>query len=130
MKKPVAIDKADIKAFLGPGSCFEGKLTFDEMVRLDGKFTGEIRSSDTLVVGESAVIEGDISVGALIFSGRFTGNIVASNLVELRAPAQVEGSIQTPTLKIEEKVIFNGEIKMSSAAASGPVEKNVEKKER
>jgi len=130
MKKPVAIDKADIKAFLGPGSCFEGKLTFDEMVRLDGKFTGEIRSSDTLVVGESAVIEGDISVGALIFSGRFTGNIVASNLVELRAPAQVDGSIQTPILKIEEKVIFNGEIKMSSGSASGPVEKNVEKKER
>jgi len=129
MKKPVAIDKADIKAFLGPGSCFEGKLTFDEMVRLDGKFSGEIRSSDTLVVGESAVIEGDISVGALIFSGRFTGNIVASNLVELRAPAQVEGSIQTPSLKIEEKVIFNGDIKMSSTSGPAPVEK-VAKKEQ
>ncbi|NOQ51136.1 MAG: polymer-forming cytoskeletal protein, partial [Desulfuromonadaceae bacterium] len=33
MKKPVAIEKAEIKAFLGPGSRFEGKLSFDEMVR-------------------------------------------------------------------------------------------------
>lgn len=112
MKKPVAIDKADIKAFLGTGSKFEGKLSFDEMVRLDGSFTGEIKSSDTLVVGDTAVIEGDICVGALILSGKFTGNVKATCLVELRAPATVEGTIETPILKIEEKVIFNGQIKM------------------
>ena len=112
MKKPTAIDKADIKAFLGPGSRFEGKLTFDEMVRLDGIFSGEISSSDTLIVGESAKIEGNIQVGALVLSGHFKGDIKATTSVELRAPAQVEGSIETPMLKISEKVIFNGEIKM------------------
>ena len=123
MKKPVAIDKADIKAFLGPGSRFEGKLNFDELVRLDGSFTGEIKSSDTLMVGETAVIEGDIQVGALILSGRFKGKIVASSMVELRAPAKVEGAIECPLLKIEEKVIFNGEIKMTTAASGQPAEK-------
>lgn len=112
IKKPVAIDKADIKAFLGQGSRFEGTLNFDEMVRLDGNFAGEITSSDTLIVGETANIEGQISVGALILSGRFVGGIKATTMVELRAPAQVEGTIETPSLKIDEKVIFNGEIKM------------------
>jgi len=112
MKKPVAIDRADIKAFLGPGSKFEGKLSFDEMVRLDGTFSVEIESSDTLVVGETAQIEGTINVGAIILSGRFKGTLVATTLVELRAPAQVEGTIETPSLKIGDKVIFNGEVKM------------------
>ncbi len=112
MKKPIAIDKADIKAFLGPGSRFEGKLSFDEMVRLDGIFSGEINSSDTLVVGESAEIEGSINVGALVLSGHFKGDIKATTMVELRAPAQVTGSIESPSLKIDEKVLFNGEIKM------------------
>jgi len=112
MKKPVAIDRADIKAFLGPGSKFEGKLSFDEMVRLDGTFSGEIESSDTLVVGETAQIEGTIKVGAIILSGQFKGTLVATTLVELRAPAQVEGTIETPSLKIGDKVIFNGEVKM------------------
>lgn len=112
MKKPVAIDKADIKAFLGPGSRFEGKLSFDEMVRLDGIFSGEINSSDTLIVGESAEIEGSINVGALILSGQFKGDIKATTMVELRAPAQVTGSIEAPSLKIDEKVVFNGEVKM------------------
>ncbi|NOQ50605.1 MAG: polymer-forming cytoskeletal protein [Desulfuromonadaceae bacterium] len=115
MKKPVAIEKAEIKAFLGPGSRFEGKLSFDEMVRLDGCFSGEIHSTDTLIVGETAEIEGEIEVGALILSGRFKGNIVATSMVELRAPARVDGSIVTPSIKIEESVVFNGDIKMSSA---------------
>lgn len=121
MKKPVAIDKAEIKAFLGPGSKFEGKLSFDEMVRLDGSFSGEIKSSDTLIVGDTAEIDGDIQVGALILSGRFTGNIVATSLVELRAPGQVSGSIQAPVLKIEENVIFNGDIKMPSPSVGVPM---------
>jgi cytoskeletal protein CcmA (bactofilin family) len=113
-KKNASIEKAEIKAFLGPGSQFEGKLSFDEMVRLDGRFIGEIRSSDSLVVGDTAEIEGDIHVGCLILSGNFKGNIVASQRVELLEPAKVEGVIETPLLKIEEKVIFNGEIRMTS----------------
>jgi len=112
MKKPVAIDKADIKAFLGSGSKFEGTLSFDEMVRLDGIFSGEINSSDTLIVGETAQIDATINVGTLILSGKFKGNIIATTRVELRASARVEGTIETPSLKIDSNVIFNGEIKM------------------
>ena len=118
MRKPIAIDKADIKAFLGPGSQFEGKLKFDEMVRLDGMFSGEICSSDTLIVGETAEIEGKIQVGALILSRRFKGDIKATTMVEFRAPAQVEGSVETPSLKIDDKVLFNGEIKMPGTIAT------------
>ena len=129
MKKPVAIDKADIKAFLGPGSRFEGKLSFDELVRLDGIFSGEICSSDTLIVGETAEIDGSIDVGALILSGRFKGGIKATTLVELRAPAQVEGTIEAASLKIDEKVIFNGEVKMAQTSkTSAEIQKSVEKK--
>ena len=126
MKKPVAMEKADIKAFLGAGSKFEGKLSFDEMVRLDGVFAGEICSTDTLVVGETAEIEGTIHVGALILSGRFDGDIKATTTVELRAPAQVTGSIETPSIRIEEKVVFNGEIKMSGNG-SAPVSQKTTK---
>jgi len=125
MKKPLAMEKADIKAFLGPGSRFEGTLSFDEMVRLDGSFSGDINSSDTLVVGDTAVIDGNIRVGALILSGRFKGTITATTLVELRAPAQVEGMVQTPLLKIEEKVIFNGEVKMETNATPPGNQKGV-----
>jgi len=123
-KKEMTLEKADIKAFLGSGSRFEGKLMFDEAVRIDGSFTGEIHSKDILVVGETAEIKAEIEVGMLILSGRFSGNVVATQKVELRSPANIEGRIQTPALTVEEGVVFNGTLAMgkesNSAALSTP----------
>lgn len=111
-RRESALEKSDIKAFLGPGSQFEGRMVFNEIVRLDGAFRGEIASNDTLIVGETAEIQAEVTVGTLILSGRFKGNIKAVTRVELRNPAQVEGTIETPALSVEDGVIFNGSISM------------------
>ncbi|HDR46484.1 MAG TPA: polymer-forming cytoskeletal protein [Geoalkalibacter subterraneus] len=113
-----ARDKNEIKAFLGAGSQFEGKLSFSEIVRLDGAFRGEIESSDTLVVGESGKMIAEVKVGSLILSGRLEGNVTAAGKVELRAPAVVEGNITTPLLEVEPGVQINGQIIMPAAAQS------------
>jgi cytoskeletal protein CcmA (bactofilin family) len=114
MRKETPIEKSEIKAFLGPGSQFEGKLVFNEIVRLDGAFRGEVTSHDTLIVGESADIQADVQVGTLILSGKFKGNIKAKSRVELRAPANVDGTIETPALSVEDGVVLNGTITMTT----------------
>ena len=114
MRKETPIEKSDIQAFLGQGSQFEGKLLFDEIVRIDGTFRGEIQSSDTLIIGQTADIQADVTVGTIIISGRFTGNIKASKKVELRSPAQLEGCVETPALVVEEGVLLNGTFNMST----------------
>jgi cytoskeletal protein CcmA (bactofilin family) len=113
MRKETPIEKSDIKAFLGPGSQFEGKLVFNEIVRLDGAFRGEVTSHDTLIVGDSADIQADVQVGTLILSGKFKGNVKAKTRVELRAPANVDGTIETPALSVEDGVVLNGTITMN-----------------
>lgn len=116
-RRESALEKSDIKAFLGPGSQFEGRMVFNEIVRLDGAFRGEIASNDTLIVGETAEIQAEVTVGTLILSGRFKGNIKAVTRVELRSPAQVEGTIETPALSVEDGVIFNGSISMKRSGS-------------
>jgi len=118
MRKETPIEKSDIKAFLGPGSQFEGKLLFDEIVRLDGSFRGEVTSRDTLIVGETADIQAEVNVGTLILSGRFKGNIKATRKVELRSPASVEGNIETPVLVVEEGVMLNSTLSMKREEAA------------
>jgi cytoskeletal protein CcmA (bactofilin family) len=118
MRKESPIEKSEIKAFLGPGSQFEGKLVFNEIVRLDGAFRGEITSHDTLIVGESADIQAEIQVGTLILSGRFKGSVKAKTRVELRSPAKVDGTIETPALSVEDGVNLNGTITMNIAENS------------
>jgi cytoskeletal protein CcmA (bactofilin family) len=123
MRKETPLEKSEIKAFLGPGSKFEGKLFFDEIVRLDGVFKGEINSRDTLIIGETADIEGDVEVGTFILSGRFKGNVKATTRVELRRPAQIDGTIEAPILVVEEGVVLNGSITMTSASSAEKVVK-------
>ena len=118
---------ADLNAFLGKGCEYDGKLTFEGSVRIDGKFAGEIFSNDILLVGESAIVKAEIDVGTIIVSGVVEGNITAKKMVELKAPAFVKGSITTPALMIEQGVVFEGAAKMEersgrkSPAAGGGI---------
>ncbi len=102
----------DINAFLGKDTEFEGKLTFSGAVRIDGQFKGEIFSKGTLIVGESAVIESNINVALIIISGEIHGNIIADNRIEIHAPGKVFGNIQSPTVVIDEGVLFEGNCRM------------------
>ena len=108
MKKP----KDEINAFLGKDTEFEGKLSFTGAVRLDGKLSGEIFSSGTLIVGESAIIKSQIHVADMIISGEVHGDIFAEKKIEINVPGKLFGNIQTPKLVIEEGVIFEGSCKM------------------
>ena len=104
---------SDIKAFLGKGSEFEGKLTFQETVRIDGNFKGQITSSGSLIIGDTAVVVAEIEVGTAIISGNVEGNIKARERLELHPPAKVLGSIITPKLVVIEGSIFEGNCRMS-----------------
>jgi cytoskeletal protein CcmA (bactofilin family) len=115
-----AVAGSDLNALLGRGSEFDGKLTFEGTVRIDGKFTGSIVSNDVLVVGEGAKISAEITCGTIIVHGEINGNIKARNLVELHHPAKVRGNIETPVLMIEKGVMFEGQTKMEGVEKAAP----------
>jgi cytoskeletal protein CcmA (bactofilin family) len=102
----------DLNALLGRGSEFEGKLTFEGTVRIDGKFTGTIVTNDVLVVGEGAKVSAEITCGTIIVHGEITGNVRAKNAIELHHPAKMRGNLETTSLMIEKGVVFEGQCKM------------------
>lgn len=102
----------DLNALLGRGSEFEGKLTFEGTVRIDGKFTGNIVTNDVLVIGEGAKVNAEISCGTVIVHGEINGNVKAKTAVELHHPARMRGNIETPSLMVEKGVVFEGQSKM------------------
>jgi cytoskeletal protein CcmA (bactofilin family) len=98
----------EISTLLGEGSEFEGKLTFEGTVRIDGVLKGEVFSDDVLIIGEGARVEAEIDVGEIIIQGRVTGNIRAKQSIELLSPGRVRGDLTTPNLLIEKGAIFEG----------------------
>ena len=99
-----------LRAFLEQGCEFEGKLRFSGIVRLNGRIAGDIYSNDTLIVGESASIVGNIHVGTLIIAGKIAGDIIAKERVEIHPTAIVEGTIISPIVSIQEGAEFIGNL--------------------
>jgi cytoskeletal protein CcmA (bactofilin family) len=101
-----------LTAFIDQGSEFEGKLSFRDTVRIDGRFRGEISSENNLIVGESGEIEATIRSNTVSVSGCVMGDIHAGRKVVLHKTARVDGNIETASLAIEDGAVLNGHVKM------------------
>lgn len=105
-------ETVEIHTLLGKGARFEGKLTFEGTVRIDGELCGEIKSDDILVVGEGGLVKAEVEIGSLVVEGTVEGDIHATQSVEIHAPGCVRGNITTPSLFIDRGVVFEGNCQM------------------
>jgi cytoskeletal protein CcmA (bactofilin family) len=105
----------EMGALLGRGSRFEGKLSFEGTVRIEGEFVGDIVSEGHLIVGESARIEATVSVGSALVSGSLSGTIATRGTLELKRSARVKGDLDVESLTMEKGAFFEGSVKMKPA---------------
>jgi cytoskeletal protein CcmA (bactofilin family) len=109
---PAARGPDKVNSFLDQGTEFEGKLAFEGVVRVNGKFSGEIFSEGTLYVGESGKVNAEIQVDTVVINGDVTGDVTASTKVELQKTGRLHGNIRTQVLKIDEGALFEGSCQM------------------
>jgi len=117
----------DIVGLLGKETTFEGKLFFEGTVRIDGNFSGEISTKGLLVIGDEAIVHAQVKADKIIVRGELHGNIQASKIVEVRGAGKVYGDIRTPSVIVEEGVLFEGTCIM--AEQKGNVLKDIKPKE-
>ncbi len=103
-----SINPGQITALLDHGASFEGRLTFEGTVRIGGRFKGEIFTNDTLVVNPGSKVDAQIEADTVIISGLVKGNIFARRRVIMHPPAVFKGTVTTPSLRIDEGVVFEG----------------------
>jgi len=104
--------KGEISAVIEESCKFEGNLSFNGVARIAGIVSGSIFSNDTVIISDGAVVNADINANIIVISGIVRGNMRASSRVEIIKPARFEGTITTPSLIVEEGVIFHGTTKM------------------
>lgn len=101
-------DDEEIRAFLGKGAEFTGKLMFNGSVRIDGDFKGSIFGNGTLVIGEGAEIEADVRVDSVMVSGDIRGKIDVKKNISIYSTGKVMGDVNTPVFSVEEGAFFEG----------------------
>ncbi len=99
---------------IGEGSVFEGKFYISGSLRIDGKFEGEIKTDEELIVGQTGKVKTNINAKTVVIAGTVIGNIVAEREVTLLETAKVSGDIETPILTLQRGVIVQGNVTITS----------------
>jgi len=122
-----------INSVIGEGSVFAGKFYVHGSLQVDGKFEGEIKTEDHLVIGETGKVKTDIVANRVTVGGTLVGNIEAVEEVKLLETGRVLGNIVTPRLLIEGGLVSQGTVTITGGQkkdvrkiimdsyASGPV---------
>lgn len=101
-----------IRTTLGKETDFRGTMRFQDSLKIEGRFTGEIISPGYLYIEEGAIVHADIHVSSIVIGGIVHGNIEASEGLEMLSTGRVFGDIRTAKLKIADGVIYEGKCQM------------------
>ncbi len=107
--EPIDISKVrEVTTIVGPGTEFTGNLSAETTIRIDGYFNGEIKSTDTVIVGEKGRIVGTITCGFLYVGGVVEGTVDTKEKLQIAAGGYINGDITTPSLVIDQGATFDG----------------------
>jgi cytoskeletal protein CcmA (bactofilin family) len=128
-----------VNSTIGEGSVFEGKFYISGSLRIDGKFEGEIKTDEELVVGDTGKVKTNIAAKSVVIAGTVIGNIKADEEVKLLETGRVLGDIETPSITIQRGVISQGYVTITGGQkkdikklieesySSGPLKPQIDK---
>jgi cytoskeletal protein CcmA (bactofilin family) len=114
-----AKNEVQLNSTIGEGSIFEGRFFINGSLQIDGRFVGEIKTREQVIIGELGKVKTDITAKRVVIGGTLIGNIEAEEEVVLLSTGRVLGNIRTPKVSIEEGVVVQGEISISAGQKKG-----------
>jgi cytoskeletal protein CcmA (bactofilin family) len=101
---------------IGKGTTITGDIETSNDIRIDGKLDGNLYCKAKVIIGNSAVLEGNISAINAEISGEIVGKVEVSELLNLKSTSTIHGDINTGKLVIEAGAKFNGSCKMGAVS--------------
>jgi cytoskeletal protein CcmA (bactofilin family) len=115
---------------IAAGARWQGTLTVEDSVRVDGTFSGEIDAKGTVHVAEGAQVDAKVRAGYVVINGDFRGEIRCEQRVDLMPRSRVNGEVITKILSVHEGATLDGSVKMSGgidAESRRPAERRSER---
>ncbi|GAB4329753.1 MAG: polymer-forming cytoskeletal protein [Calditrichia bacterium] len=111
--------------FLGVGTYVEGIIDTKGSLRVDGKVKGSIKTVDTLTIGTTGEVSGEVSAKNLVLGGKIDGNVIVEEKLVMESKSVLIGNVKTKNLVIDEGAVFQGKSDMGiKAQAAGAPEVN------
>ena len=97
------------RTVLFANSSISGKLSYSLPVKIDGNFTGEIKSTELLVIGSNAQVDAHISARQVQLEGKLVGSVQAMGRFELLPGGYFKGKARVAELRVHPGAVFDGE---------------------
>jgi cytoskeletal protein CcmA (bactofilin family) len=97
---------------IAAGTVFEGKLRTPGSIRIDGRVVGEVAAAQSVAVGGSGDVDGNVTAKTVTIGGKIKGLIVAQEKLVFESKAIVRGDIRAARLVIDEGALFDGKCTM------------------
>jgi len=119
LKKKNNVSTQGFDTLIGSNATFEGTLKTSGLLRIDGKYSGNIEVDGDIIVGKEGKIVGNIKTSNIEISGLVEGNVIASNQLKIANTGKLFGDIEVDSFIVEEKGIFDGKCKMKKDVVKG-----------
>ena len=110
-KEKVQLDQQTISTIISAGCVLDGNFKAPAFVRIEGAVNGDVTIADGLILGEKAVVNGNIVTSEIIVYGVVNGNLSVTSL-EIKKTGKITGDIKTAALQVESGGIYNGKLTM------------------
>lgn len=93
---------------ISAGTEVKGSLISRSDIRIDGVFEGELITSGKLVLGEKAVVRGNVMCANADIWGKMEGDLIVGDTVSFKQDSSYEGQLKTIRISIEMGASFSG----------------------
>lgn len=88
--------------------------TYD--IRVDGTILGDIKQANTVLVGTTGLIQGNIKAKNLIVFGCIEGNVLVDESISIKSTAKITGEVNAQVLTLEDGATYEGIVVMKPLA--------------
>ena len=93
---------------ISAGTVIKGEIISPTDIRIDGTFEGKVTSNGRVVLGETAVVKGDIICDNIDLWGKVEGNVYVKDTLSLKEGCIINGNLHIRRLAVELGATFNG----------------------
>ena len=116
------------------GTNIKGDIKAESDIRVDGKIEGILTCNAKVIIGQTGVVEGEITCVNAVIEGRFDGNLVVKETLSLKETAIINGDASYDKLIVQQGAVINAAIKRNNSSGNNgaannlKVSKNIVKK--
>ncbi|MEX2444349.1 MAG: polymer-forming cytoskeletal protein [Alkalispirochaeta sp.] len=101
-------ETALVNSIVGAGTYFKGNISVSGLLRIDGDFSGGVKSSGRVIIGRGGRADCTVDAATVVIGGVFRGTVYASDKVIALDTAIIIGNIYSPRIIAESGVILDG----------------------